>query len=50
MTAMSDSPDKRGQGRLGQVAAPQIYTREHRQDKGKQLRVTVDGSLGLDGK
>jgi hypothetical protein len=50
MTAISDSPDKRGQGMVGQVTAPQFYNRENRKDKRKQLHVTVEGSLGLDGR
>ena len=50
MTAISESPDKRGQGRIGQVTALQSYSRDNRKDKRNQHHVSFEGSLGLDGK
>lgn len=50
LTAISDSPDKRGQGRLAQISAPQFYNRQQRNDKLKYQHATAlsNESLGLD--
>eukprot|EP00980_Cylindrotheca_fusiformis_P021401 scaffold8259_cov143-Cylindrotheca_fusiformis.AAC.19 len=50
LTAMSDSPDKRGRGKLAEVNAAQFQQREKRKRKakGKQTVTVTDESLGLD--
>lgn len=50
LTAISDSPDRRGQGRLAQVNAPQFYNRQNRKDKtnNPHANQVPHGSLGLD--
>lgn len=50
LTAMSDSPDKRGRGKLAEVNAAQFQQREKRKRKakGKQAISVSDESLGLD--
>jgi hypothetical protein len=48
LTAISDSPDKRGQGRMNKVKNPQFSSRENRKDKGKQTKMVPDSDLGLD--
>jgi hypothetical protein len=50
LTAMSDSPDKRGRGKLAEVNAAQFHQREKRKRKakGKQAVTVTDESLGLD--
>ena len=50
LTAMSDSPDKRGRGKLAQVNAAQFQQREKRKrkEKGKKAVTVLDESLGLD--
>lgn len=50
LTAISDSPDRRAQGRLAQVSAPQFYNRQNRKDKARkpQVNVMAHDSLGLD--
>lgn len=50
LTAISDSPDKRAQGRLAQVNTPQFYNRQNRRDRVKYHQTTIvsHDSLGLD--
>lgn len=50
LTAMSDSPDKRGRGKLAEVNAAQFSEREKRKRKSKRQSVVkaTDQSLGLD--
>lgn len=48
LTAISDSPDKRGQGRMAKVKNPQFHSRENRKDKGKHTKVISDSDLGFD--
>lgn len=50
LTAISDSPDRRAQGRLAQVHASQFTQRHKRKEKGRNQRgVLSNESLGLDG-
>lgn len=50
LTAMSDSPDKRGRGKLAEVNAVQFSQRDQRQRQSKRKSVmkATDQSLGLD--
>ena len=50
LTAMSDSPDKRGRGKLAQVNATQFQQREKRKrkDKGRRSVTVSEESLGLE--
>ena len=50
LTAMSDSPDKRGRGKLAQVNATQFQQQEKRKrkDKGRRSVTVAEESLGLE--
>lgn len=48
LTAISDSPDRRAQGRLAQVQASQ-FTQRHKRKQWNQTPVLASDSLGLDG-
>jgi len=48
LTAISDSPDRRGQGRVAQLNTPQFYSRENRKEKGKKVMKVAGASMGLD--
>ena len=51
LTAISDSPDRRGQGRLAKINARQLYSREIRKNKHSQVESSSTAyheSLGLE--
>lgn len=48
LTAMSDSPDKRGQLGMAKAINTQHYSRENHKEKAKQSKLVEDGDLGLD--
>jgi hypothetical protein len=48
LTAMSDSPDRRGQGRLNKLQYPQAQRDGGKKEKIKKTKMVLDGSLGLD--
>lgn len=52
LTAMSESPDRRGQGRMAKIKAPQMYEREKnrvtRKTRTNQTGATSHASLGLE--
>lgn len=51
LTAISDSPDRRGQGRLAKINARQLYSRENRKNKNTHVDPSIaayNESLGLE--
>eukprot|EP00934_Nitzschia_sp_Nitz4_P002078 Nitzschia sp. Nitz4//scaffold140_size61219//29533//49080//NITZ4_006440-RA/size61219-augustus-gene-0.64-mRNA-1//-1//CDS//3329536227//2078//frame0 len=49
LTSMSNTSDRRGQGKLAHVSAPQFYNRQNKRDKARMVHTTgQQGSLGTD--